>query len=139
MNCLKNLKTLKKDGVYDGANEVELSSEYYDEDTTYLQILEEYARKTDKQNEKTEIMLEVIPFKGNNKKVKIDIHSNMIDDLAMMSMSDYFVGTCVSSFSSFVSRYRAVSGAPTEFWGVSDHAMGGSPWIKERKMDDHEL
>ena len=43
--------------VYDGANEVELSSEYYDEDTTYLQILEEYARITDKQNEKTELCL----------------------------------------------------------------------------------
>jgi peptide-O-fucosyltransferase len=66
--------------------------------------------------------------------------SNVIDDLAMMSMSDYFVGTCVSSFSSFVSRYRAISGAPTEFWGVSDH--GEPPLTKETigtSIDDHEL
>jgi hypothetical protein len=58
----------------------------------------------------------------------------------MMSMSDYFVGTCVSSFSSFVSRYRAISGAPTEFWGVSDH--GEPPLTKETigtSIDDHEL
>lgn len=57
--------------------------------------------------------------------------ADLISDLAMMSMSDYFVGTCVSSFSSFVSRYRAVSGAPTEFWGVSDHALGEPPLITE--------
>ena len=32
--------------------------------------------------------------------------------------ADYFIGSCPSSFTSFVSRYRKARGVPTEFWGV---------------------
>ena len=42
-----------------------------------------------------------------------------IVDVAIMSSADYFIGNCVSSFSSFVRRQRKAAGKPTAFFGIS--------------------
>lgn len=40
-------------------------------------------------------------------------------DLAILGKSELFIGNCISSFTSFVSRQRLVQNKPTEFWGFS--------------------
>lgn len=40
-------------------------------------------------------------------------------DLAILGKSDLFIGNCISSFTSFVSRQRLVQDKPTQFWGYS--------------------
>jgi peptide-O-fucosyltransferase len=41
-----------------------------------------------------------------------------IMDLAILTKSDYFVGNCVSSFTSFVKRARDINNMSSTFWGV---------------------
>lgn len=40
-------------------------------------------------------------------------------DLAILGKSELFIGNCISSFTSFVSRQRLVQDKPTQFWGYS--------------------
>ncbi|XP_002730367.1 GDP-fucose protein O-fucosyltransferase 1-like [Saccoglossus kowalevskii] len=46
-------------------------------------------------------------------------------DLAILGQSDYFIGNCASSFSSFVKRERDTSGEnkPTTYWGFELESM----------------
>jgi len=41
-------------------------------------------------------------------------------DLAILTMSEHFIGNCVSSFTSFVTRYRSVDDKPTSFWAFDE-------------------
>lgn len=41
-------------------------------------------------------------------------------DVAMLAHSDYFIGNCVSSFTSIVKRARDVNNLPSAFWGFSN-------------------
>ncbi|XP_067016169.1 GDP-fucose protein O-fucosyltransferase 1-like [Acropora muricata] len=62
------------------------------------------------------------------KSLKVSVHKrdsfDEIDDpiveLAVLTKADHFIGNCVSSFTSFATRYRAVSGKPTLFWAFDD-------------------
>lgn len=62
------------------------------------------------------------------KSLKVSVHkrdpsdeiSDPIVELAVLTMADHFIGNCVSSFTSFVTRYRAVNDKPTSFWAFKD-------------------
>ncbi|CAF3753219.1 unnamed protein product [Rotaria socialis] len=41
-------------------------------------------------------------------------------DVAMLAHADYFIGNCVSSFTSVIKRARDVHDLPTAFWGFSN-------------------
>ncbi|XP_070531653.1 GDP-fucose protein O-fucosyltransferase 1-like [Ptychodera flava] len=44
-------------------------------------------------------------------------------DLAILAKSDLYICNCVSSFSSFATREREVSGKPTWFWGFDEQKL----------------
>ncbi|KAK0172516.1 hypothetical protein PV328_005824 [Microctonus aethiopoides] len=53
-------------------------------------------------------------------------------DLAILGRSNYFIGNCISSYSSFVAREREVKGFPTFFWGFPpDRSSSSSSSIRE--------
>lgn len=62
------------------------------------------------------------------KSLKVSVHrrdpsdevNDPILDLAILTMSNHFIGNCVSSFTSFVTRYREVNNKPTSFWAFKD-------------------
>jgi peptide-O-fucosyltransferase len=41
-------------------------------------------------------------------------------DVAMLAHANYFIGNCVSSFTSIVKRARDVNDLPSAFWGFSN-------------------
>jgi peptide-O-fucosyltransferase len=41
-------------------------------------------------------------------------------DVAMLAHANYFIGNCVSSFTSIVKRARDVNGLPSAFWSFSN-------------------
>lgn len=41
-------------------------------------------------------------------------------DVAMLAHANYFIGNCVSSFTSIVKRARDVQGLPSAFWSLSN-------------------
>ncbi|XP_068694635.1 GDP-fucose protein O-fucosyltransferase 1-like [Montipora foliosa] len=65
---------------------------------------------------------------GALKSLKVSVHkrdsldeiNDPIVELAVLTMADQFIGNCVSSFTSFATRYRAVNGKPTLFWAFND-------------------
>ena len=50
---------------------------------------------------------------------KDEVHDPIVE-LAVLTMADHFIGNCVSSFTSFVTRYRTVNDKPTSFWAFKD-------------------
>lgn len=52
--------------------------------------------------------MKIMAFKLND--------SNPHVDLAILGMSNYFIGNCISSFSAFVKRERDAKGFPSAFW-----------------------
>ena len=52
-------------------------------------------------------------------------------ELAVMGLSNYFIGNCVSTFSAFVKRERDSNGFPSSFWAY--------PLEKSKKLRHTEL
>jgi len=57
-------------------------------------------------------------FQENGLKVKIvkAKGDDVFLDLGVLGQSDHFIGNCVSTFTSFVSREREAAKKPTTFW-----------------------
>ncbi|PFX29725.1 GDP-fucose protein O-fucosyltransferase 1 [Stylophora pistillata] len=61
-----------------------------------------------------------IDFVSVHRRDPSDEVNDPILDLAILTMSNHFIGNCVSSFTSFVTRYREVNNKPTSFWAFKD-------------------
>ncbi|CAB3361319.1 Hypothetical predicted protein [Cloeon dipterum] len=62
-------------------------------------------------------------LKKNNIVVKKLDPGNPHIELAILGMSNHFVGNCISSFTAFVKRERDSRGLPSSFWAFPDERM----------------
>lgn len=71
------------------------------------------------------------------KRLKVSAHklieNNPHLDMAILGMSNLFIGNCISSYSAFVKRDRDVRGLPTQFWAFPKDTYLTNGGRKQRK------